>query len=154
MPKAHQSSIACIMSTEDAQKLHARADYFRAISLDGNDVHLKVALLQLAEDFDLEAAQVEGRQAHLCEGYDDMVRQNPIDRGAEPESARAPDRRRPGRRDDVSPALLPLLREDLSAQLREHLIDEEPDQLRSFRGIMLWVLISAALLALLLWWVV
>jgi hypothetical protein len=46
------------MSTEDAQKLHARADYFRAISLDGNDVHLKVALLQLAEDFDLEAANL------------------------------------------------------------------------------------------------
>jgi hypothetical protein len=142
------------MSTADAQKLHTRAEYFRSISLDGDDMHLRIALLQLAEDFDLEAAQVEGKQAHLCEGYGAMVRQNPIDPGAEPESARAPDRRRPGRRDDVSPALLPLLREDLSVQLRDHLIDEEPDQLRSFRGIMLWVLVSAASLALLLWWVV
>jgi hypothetical protein len=44
--------------------LHARADYLLAISLDGDDMHLKVAVLQLAEDFDLDAAQVEGRQAY------------------------------------------------------------------------------------------
>jgi hypothetical protein len=82
-----------------------------------------------------------------------MARQNPVDRGAELEPATARDRRRPGRRDDVSPTLIPLLREDFSAQLRDHLIDEEPDQLRSSRGVVLWALISAALLALLLWWV-
>jgi hypothetical protein len=52
------------MSIADPQELYARADYFRTISLDGDDLHLKVALLQLAEDFDLEAAQVEGRQTY------------------------------------------------------------------------------------------
>jgi hypothetical protein len=83
-----------------------------------------------------------------------MVRQNSVDRDAELEPATAPDRRRLGRRDDVNPTLVPLLRGKFSAQLRDHLIDEEPDQLRSSRGIVLWVLISAALLALLLWWVV
>jgi hypothetical protein len=83
-----------------------------------------------------------------------MVRQNPIDRDAELEPATAPDRRRSGRRDDVSPTLIPLLRGDFSAQLNGHLIDEEADQLRSAKGVIIWVLISAASLTLLLWWVV
>jgi hypothetical protein len=48
------------MSLENSHELRARADYLRAISLDGDDMHLKVALRQLAEDFDLEAEQVDG----------------------------------------------------------------------------------------------
>ena len=81
-----------------------------------------------------------------------MATHHPIDRDAELEPAVAPDRRRPGRRDDVSSTLIPLLRGDSPDQLRDYLIDEEPDQLRAFRGIIIWTLISAIFFAL-LWWV-
>jgi hypothetical protein len=84
-------------------------------------------------------------------GRNPMATHHSIDRDAELEPATAPDRRRLGRREDVSPMLIPLLRDDFSARLRNHLIDEEPDQLRSFRGIILWVPVSAALWVLLLW---
>jgi hypothetical protein len=80
------------------------------------------------------------------------VASHPIDRDAELEPAAAPDRRRAGRLDDVSPALIPLLRGDSSDQLRDYPIDEEPDQLGAFRGIIIWTLISAVFFAL-LWWV-
>jgi hypothetical protein len=33
---------------------------FRFISLEGDDWHLKIALLQLADEFDLEASEIEG----------------------------------------------------------------------------------------------
>ena len=49
--------------------------------------------------------------------------------------------------------LIPLLRGDSPDQLRDYLIDEEPDQLRAFRGIIIWTLISTILFAL-LWWVI
>jgi hypothetical protein len=82
-----------------------------------------------------------------------MVRHHPIDRDAELEPAAVPDRRRPGRRDNVSPTLIPLLREDSLDHLRDHLIDSEPDQLRPIRAIIFWVLLFGVLWAILLWWV-
>ena len=82
----------------------------------------------------------------------DPVASHPIDRDAELEPAAAPDRRRAGRLDDVSPALIPLLRGDSSDQLCDYPIDKEPDQLGAFRGIIIWTLISAVFFAL-LWWV-
>jgi hypothetical protein len=66
-----------------------------------------------------------------------MATRHSIDRGAELEPALAPDRRRSGRREDVSPMLISLLREDFSARLRDRLIDNEPDQLRFSHGIIL-----------------
>ena len=84
-------------------------------------------------------------------GCDPLVN-HPIDRDAELQPLAALERRRAGRLDDVSPALIPLLRGDSSDQLGGYPIDDEPDQLGAFRGITIWALISAAFFAL-LWWV-
>jgi hypothetical protein len=56
------------------------------------------------------------------------------------------DRRRTGRRDDVSPVLIPLLREDsiTSIPTSEAAIGG-PDDLRASRGIIIWVLVSVAI---------
>jgi hypothetical protein len=50
-----------IMVRTNPHELRQRANEFRLISLDGDDWHLKVALLQLADEFDLEAAEIEAR---------------------------------------------------------------------------------------------
>jgi hypothetical protein len=63
-------------------------------------------------------------------------------REAEQEPDTLTDRHRPGRRDDVSPRLIPLLRENLSNSL-----NDEPDQLRASRGIITWAVISAVVFA-------
>jgi hypothetical protein len=52
-------ALTCIMVRTSPHELPQRAIEFRLISLDGDDLHLKVALLQLAEEFDLEAAEIE-----------------------------------------------------------------------------------------------
>jgi hypothetical protein len=70
-------------------------------------------------------------------------------RDAELASDTFPDRRRAGRRDDVSSVLIPLLREDSITALP----GEAADQLRAPRGVIIWTLISAAAWAPLLWWV-
>jgi hypothetical protein len=59
-----------------------------------------------------------------------------------------PERRRPGRNPDVSPALLPLLRGDAPLPL-----PDQPgrDDMRPARGIMIGVLISLLFWALMLW---
>jgi hypothetical protein len=43
----------------DPQELRERARSFRSIALDGDDLHLKAALLELAVDFDREAMEFE-----------------------------------------------------------------------------------------------
>jgi hypothetical protein len=77
----------------------------------------------------------------------------PISRDTKPEAYVSSDRRRPGRRDDVSPALTPLLREGSSQRLPVESADDSSDNLRSSRGIIIWVLVSAAIWLLLLLWV-
>jgi len=52
-----------MMMLANPYELRQRAMNFRSISLDGDDLHLKVALLQLAEDFDQEAAEIEARSS-------------------------------------------------------------------------------------------
>jgi hypothetical protein len=47
------------MVITDLHKLRDRANNCRILSLDGDDIHLKVALLQLAEEFEQEAVQIE-----------------------------------------------------------------------------------------------
>jgi hypothetical protein len=54
------------------------------------------------------------------------------------------DRRRPERQDDVSPALIPLLREETIESLSFEPADESFDNLSGSRGIIIWVLVSAA----------
>jgi hypothetical protein len=70
----------------------------------------------------------------------------PVDRDAELEPDIAADRRRPGRQDDVNPSLVPLLRGTTDREL------DDPDQLASARGILVWVFISAVLSVILLAW--
>jgi hypothetical protein len=54
------------MVTVNPQELRQRAIYFRSISLDGEDLRLKAALLQLAEEFDREAAEIEARSSGVA----------------------------------------------------------------------------------------
>jgi hypothetical protein len=63
----------------------------------------------------------------------------PIDRDAELEADIAPARRRSGRAEEVSAALIPLLRGTAASDLHE-----EPDQLSGSRGVIGWMLISVA----------
>jgi hypothetical protein len=76
----------------------------------------------------------------------------PISRDTKPAYVSS-DRRRPGRRDNVSPALTPLLREESSQRLPVESADDRSDNLRSARGIIIWVVVSAAIWLLLLLWV-
>jgi hypothetical protein len=64
-------------------------------------------------------------------------------RGAELEPDTLTDRRRPGRRGKVSPALIPLMREDPLPSFTGEPGDDGPDQLNASRGIIIWALISA-----------
>lgn len=59
----------------------------------------------------------------------------------------ANDRRRPGRLPHVSPELIPLLRGEAAPVPEQPIEFGEPDQLRSARGVILAVMISAALWA-------
>jgi hypothetical protein len=54
------------------------------------------------------------------------------------------DHRRPGHQDDVSPALIPLLREETIESLSFEPADDSFDNLSGSRGIIIWVLVSAA----------
>jgi hypothetical protein len=53
--------LTCIMVRINPQELRQRAGDYRLLSAEGDDWHLKVALLQLADEFDLEASEIEGR---------------------------------------------------------------------------------------------
>jgi hypothetical protein len=67
-----------------------------------------------------------------------------VDREAELEPSLAPDRRRPGRQDDISPELIPLLRGDASDAVTDQPPVDDHDALASSRGIVGWVVVSAA----------
>lgn len=75
-----------------------------------------------------------------------------IGRNIEPLADAPADRRRLGRLKDINPGLIPLLRGDaMASELPEDRCDDEPDQLRTSRGIIIWTLISAVVwLALLM----
>jgi hypothetical protein len=64
------------------------------------------------------------------------------------ETNAAPDRHATGGQNDASPTLDPLLREITGGGLHNPQDDDESDQLASARGIVIWVFISAVLLAL------
>lgn len=70
------------------------------------------------------------------------------------EASVIPDRRRPDRRDDVSPALIPLLREDSLSNLSNGAAAATQDDLSASRGIVIWALISAAAWVPLVVWIV
>jgi hypothetical protein len=75
----------------------------------------------------------------------------PIDRDAELEPDPISDHRRLGPQIYVIPALIPLQRGTSIDDLHDPQADDEPDepdQLASARGIIIWVLISAVLLVL------
>jgi hypothetical protein len=58
------------------------------------------------------------------------------------ETTTAPDRRRQGRRNDVNPVLIPLLREAVANGFSDPWTDEEPDQLSTARGVIVGLLLS------------
>jgi hypothetical protein len=74
----------------------------------------------------------------------------PLDRDAELEPELAEDRRTPGRPEGASSELNPLLRGTPLADAKLPYPDDDADQLASARGIVIWVLISAAALSALL----
>jgi hypothetical protein len=56
------------MDKSDPLWLRQRTRSLRGMTLDGDDLHLRAALLELADDFDLEAATIEGQLGNrsLC----------------------------------------------------------------------------------------
>jgi hypothetical protein len=67
-----------------------------------------------------------------------------IIRDIEPLADAPPDRRRTVPQNEVSPVLIPLLREDsMASDVAGHPADDRQDQLRASRGIIIWTLISA-----------
>jgi hypothetical protein len=76
-----------------------------------------------------------------------------INRLAELELDTSTDRRRPGRRDHASLALIPLLREESSERLSFEPADDSFDSLRGSRGIIIWASVSAAIWLSLGFWI-
>jgi hypothetical protein len=76
------------------------------------------------------------------------MRGHAIDRQAETEPDVKDDRRRPGRQDDVSPDLIPLLRGTLPYTKDE--AEEDHDPLAACRGVVIWALTSAVAWAIVL----
>jgi GAF domain-containing protein len=114
-----------------------------------------IALLEtLAAQATEEAEQMEALEAvHSDERHSGgRMAETLADRDAELRPATVPDRRRSGRRDDLSAMLIPLLRENSLKKSFIELIDDEPDQLRAFGGIFIWALVTAAVWATILWW--
>jgi hypothetical protein len=72
-------------------------------------------------------------------------------RDVEFELDEVPDRRRPGRRDEVSPVLIPLLREDSITSLPGEFRTVGHDDLSASRGVIIWTLISLSIMLLVLW---
>jgi hypothetical protein len=54
------------MASVSPDKLRESAYHYRSMAVDGDDMHLKAALLQLADDFDQEAADLEAHLATLA----------------------------------------------------------------------------------------
>jgi hypothetical protein len=74
-----------------------------------------------------------------------MMVYHPINEGADPRAETAQDRRRAGRDNNVSLALVQLLRGTSIDHLSDPEADEDPDPLAGARGILFWGLFSIAL---------
>jgi hypothetical protein len=48
------------METETVRRLRDRARYYRDLSAEGDDARLRAALVELAEEFEQEAAKLAG----------------------------------------------------------------------------------------------
>jgi hypothetical protein len=59
MPVGAASILTCVMAMMDPHELRQRADFFRSLALSGHDMHLKFSLLEVADEFDSEAAASE-----------------------------------------------------------------------------------------------
>jgi hypothetical protein len=109
-----------------------------------------VAFLEtLAAALTRDAEQSESAEADLLTGQHTASRSAVAARAAENrlsdlELDTSTDRRRPGRRDDVDPALIPLLREETIESLPFEGADKSFDNLRASHGVIIWVLVSAA----------
>jgi hypothetical protein len=155
---------------EQARELRENAIRFLRLSKSVNSPN-DVALLEtLAAQATEKAERIEAEEAASAaerspvdrsaaggaSGADFAVSERPevlTNRDAELELDTLSERRRPGRRVDVSPVLISLMREDSLGGLSDEPTDDEPAQLRPPRGIVIWSVISAAMLALLSWWV-
>lgn len=63
-----------------------------------------------------------------------------------PTEAAVSDRRRPGRREEVNPALIPLLRTSEHPPILDETLEyDEPDQIAGARGVFFGVVLSAPL---------
>jgi hypothetical protein len=63
------------------------------------------------------------------------------------------ERSRSGHRDDISPALIPRLREESIESLPFEPADDTFDNLRGARSVIIWALVSAAIWLPLVWWI-
>jgi hypothetical protein len=103
---------------------------------------LAAALIQDAERSEhAETVQLAGRYANSQSA---VVARAAESRHADLKPDTSTDRRRPGRRDEVNPALIPLLREESNEGLPLERADDGFDSLRGSRGIIIWTLVAAA----------
>lgn len=63
IPEISTCELTFLMAIMDPQRLRARACECRSLSLDGEDMQLKAALVLLAVEFDHEASQLEAQLA-------------------------------------------------------------------------------------------
>jgi hypothetical protein len=75
-------------------------------------------------------------------------------REAEPASEVLADRRRPERRHDVNPVLIPLLREHSLSSLPNEPVAGGHDDLSASRGIIIWLLVSVVMWMPLAFWII
>jgi DNA-binding response OmpR family regulator len=142
---------------QEARASELRENAARCLRLSGsiNSPGDVAALEAMAAQATEEAEQMEAVEAvRFGERQSDCRMTGPLaNRDAEPSIDITVDRRRPGRQDDVIPMLIPLMRRDPLERLFVEPTDREPDQHVAFVGIFIWGLMSAAVWAPLLWWV-
>jgi hypothetical protein len=112
---------------------------------------LAAALIQDAEQSDsAEAARLAGQYTASQSAVAARATEN---RDVNLELDTSADRSRSGHRDDISPALIPRLREESVESLPFEPADDTFDNLRGARSVIIWALVSAAIWLPLVWWI-
>ena len=138
MPAARAASLLKCRNPPSARRQEASNSYCDWVT----QVVKCSALIQDAERSEhAETVQLAGRYANSQSA---VVARAAESRHADLKPDTSTDRRRPGRRDEVNPALIPLLREESNEGLPLERADDGFDSLRGSRGIIIWTLVAAA----------
>jgi hypothetical protein len=140
---------------ERARELRENAARYLRLSMNVNAAADVTWLEDLAAEATQGAERIEAEEAAgaacagVAEGSDALT-----NRDAETEPDTLTDRRRAGRRDDISPALISLLREDSITSVPGEPVIGGHDDLSASRGIIIWALTATAIWLSLVSWIV